>query len=303
MNPMPQPHAEAALSRIGTLAAELPPPPPGPNDQVGIYRGLSFTQYYALRGVNHTTLERMRRSPAHARQEALHPKEPTPALALGHAFHVRLLEPARFLLEYVTGPQINRRTKIGRAVWARWEQENVGRFLLKPEEAALYHRMAAAVLAHPIASQLLGGRGASELAFVWRDLETALLCKGRVDRVGELAGWPFVVDTKSTRDASPRAFAADVARYGYHRQLAYYRAGLEALRPAPRRAAIIAVEKEPPFALAVYELAERALEQGEREFREALRRYRACVESGMWPGYGDGLETLDLPSWCVDRLD
>jgi len=293
----------ATLSRVGRLAGGVDAPTPGPDERVGIYRGLSFSQYCALPGVNHSTLERVRRSPAHAREQALHPKEPTAALALGHAFHVRLLEPHRFELEYSTAPAINRRTKIGRAVWARWEAENVARFLLKREEAQLYGRMAEAVLAHPVAAQLLGGRGASELAFVWRDAETSLLCKGRIDRVGELAGWAFVVDVKSTRDASPRAFAADVARYGYHRQLAYYRAGLDALRPAPRRAAFIAVEKEPPYAVAVYELAERGLEQGEREFRAALARYRDCVESGIWPGYGDELGLVDLPAWAVDRLD
>lgn len=300
---MTQDLAVATLARLGTLAGELPPAPPGPDDQVGIFRGLSFTQYYALPGLNHSTLERIRRSPAHARQDSLHPKEPTAALALGHAFHVRLLEPHRFPLEYVTAPDVNRRTKIGRAIWARFERENAGRFLLKPEEAHLYGRMAEAVLAHPVAAELLGGRGASELASVWRDTETSLLCKGRVDRLGELGGWPFVVDVKSTRDASPQAFARSIAAYGYFRQLAYYRAGLDVLRPAPRRAAIISVEKEPPYAVAVYELVERALEQGERESRAALALYRKCVESGIWPAYGDELASIDLPAYAVDRLD
>ncbi len=295
--------AVATLSRVGRIVGDVEAPGPGSDERVGIHRGLSFTGYCALPGVNHSTLERVRRSPAHAREEALHPKEPTAALALGHAFHVRLLEPHRFALEYTTGPTINRRTKIGRSVWARFERENAGRFLLKPEEAQLYDRMAEAVLAHPVAAQLLAGRGASELAFVWRDAETSLLCKGRVDRLGELGGWPFVVDVKSTRDASPQAFARSITAYGYHRQTAYYRAGLDALRPAARRATIIAVEKEPPYAVAVYELAERALEQGEREFRAALARYRECVESGIWPAYGDDLGLIDLPSWAVDRLD
>lgn len=300
---MSQESALAALCRVGLRVGDVEPPGPNPEAKTGVFRGLSFTQYCALPGVNHSTLERVRRSPAHAREASLHPKEPTSALALGHAFHVRLLEPHRFALEYAVAPEVNRRTKVGRSLWARWEAENVGRYLLKAEEAALYERMATAVLEHPVAGELLGGRGASELAFVWRDVESALLCKGRVDRLGELAGWPFVVDVKTTRDASARAFTADVARYGYHRQLAYYREGLNVLRPAPRRVAIIAVEKEPPFAVACYELIDRALEQGEREFRAALATYRRCLESGVWPGYGDDLNLVDLPPWAVDRLD
>jgi exodeoxyribonuclease VIII len=295
--------AAAALHRLALRVGDAPPPATGPDEKVGVFRGLSFAQYCALPGVNHSTLERVRRSPAHARQEALHPKEPTQALALGHAFHVHLLEPHRFPLEYVVGPTINRRTKIGRTAWARFEMENAGRFVLAPGEAALYERMSAAVLEHPVAGELLRSRGAAELAFVWRDPETALLCKGRVDRLAELGGWPFVLDLKSTRDASEKAFSADLARYGYARQIAFYREGLNVLRPTPRRAAIIAVEKEPPFAVAVYELAERALEQGEREFRASLRRYRGCLETGIWPGYSDELGLIDYPSWAVDRMD
>jgi hypothetical protein len=286
--------------RVGEASAA--PAPLDPED-AGIFRGLSFSQYCALPGVNHSTLERVRRSPAHAREQALHPSEPTAALALGHAFHVRLLEPERYQLEYVVAPVVDRRTKVGRATWAEWEAENRGRFLLKAEEARQYDRMAEAVLAHPVAGPLLTGRGASELAFVWRDPDSELLCRGRADRLGELAGWPFVIDVKTTRDASARNFAADLARYGYHRQLAFYREGLNVLRPAARRAAIIAVEKEPPFAVACYELVDRALEQGEREFRVALATWRECVTTGVWPGYSDGLELVDLPAWAVDRLD
>jgi hypothetical protein len=163
--------------------------------------------------------------------------------------------------------------------------------------------MAAAVLGHPIAAQLVRGRGVSELSLVWQHPETGLTCKGRLDRLVSFADWSWIVDVKTSRDASPRAFAADCARYGYHRQLAFYRSGLEELRPAPRRAAIVAVEKEPPFAVAPYELTERALDQGDRENATALATYRECSDTGVWPGYSNGLELLELPPWAVDRLE
>jgi hypothetical protein len=300
---MNQQAAAAVLHQLGRRVGEVGPAGPGGDAETGVFRGLTFSQYCALPGVNHSTLERVRRSPAHAREWTLHPPEPTAALALGHAFHVRLLEPERYALEYVVAPEVDRRTKVGRATWAEWETANAGRFLLKAEEAAAYERMAEAVLEHQAAAELLSGRGAAELAFVWRDEDTGLLCKGRCDRLGELAGWPFVVDVKTTRDGSPKAFAADASRYGYFRQLAYYREGLNVLRPAPRRAAIIAVEKEPPFAVAVYEPTERALEQGARESAAALARWRECLETGVWPGYSSGLELIDYPAWAVDRLD
>ena len=180
--------ALAALYRVGRRAGEVDPPAPGPDNQVGIYRGLSFTQYHALPGVNHSTLERVRRSPAHAARG-----DPTPERAdRGPRPRARLPRPpprAGPLPARVrpSAPDVNRRTKIGRAAWARWERENAGRFLLKREELELYERMAEAVLAHPVAARSSVVAAPPSSPSSGATPETELLCKGRADRLGELA--------------------------------------------------------------------------------------------------------------------
>lgn len=270
----------------------------------GIYPGLSFSDYHRIRAASHTVLDPFSRSAAHAREAMLHPPEPTEARALGHAFHVCLLEPERYALEYVVPPKVDRRTKAGKAEWAEWEAGHPAVICLDPEDQEQFERMRDSVLAHATAREILTGPGASEFSIVWTDDETGVLCKGRPDRVGAIGGYSFLVDVKTTRNASERAFAKDVASYGYHRQLAMYRDGLSALRPGPaRRAAIIAVEKDPPYCVAVHELDERCLEQGQREYRGHLTAYKRCKETNVWPGYGEGLGLLDLPPWAVDRLD
>jgi hypothetical protein len=281
-------------------ALGLDDPPARP----GIYPGLSFSDYHRIDAAHHSMLEGFSRTPAHAREAMLRPAESSVAQALGHAFHVCLLEPERFDLEYVVPPKFDRRTKVGKSGWKDWELNHPHALLIDQDEADLFRRMRDSVLSHTTARELLTGPGAAEFSIIWTDETTGLLCKGRIDRVGQLGGYSFIVDVKTTRNAAERAFSKDVASYGYHRQLAFYREGLTTLRPGPsRRCAIIAVEKDPPYCSAVHELDERALEQGWRESLAHLESLKRCKETGIWPGYDDGLGLMDLPPWAVDRLD
>lgn len=272
-------------------------------DKPGIYPNLPFADYHQIRAVNHSTLVGFNRTPAHAREQMLHPKDGTEALATGHAFHTFLLQPEVFAAEYVVPPKINRRFKAGKAAWKEWEAAHPGALLLTQEEGETYHEMREAVLAHPTAKELLSGAGANELTLVWTDPETGLLCKARLDRLTALAGWPFIVDVKTSRNAAERPFQRDIAAYHYHQQGAWYRHGANALKPAERRVALIAVEKEPPFGVAVWEITDRALDQGARECRKHLQEYAHCMETGVWPCYDAGMGLLDLPPWSVDQLD
>lgn len=273
----------------------------------GLYPGLSFANYWVLPAVNHSRLEPFKKTAAHAREEMLHPKDSTEALATGHAFHVFVLEPERFRREYVVPPKVDRRTKEGKAIWAAFEEEHPTQLAISQDEYGQFEAMRAAILSHPVAAELLQSAIARELSFVWQEESEGrapILCKGRADLLSPYGGWVWIVDLKTTRDAGERSFSKDVASYGYHRGMGWYRRGLNILKPAdPRRVAFIAVEKEPPYAVAVHELDERALEQGEREMLRYLDAYQSCLSSGVWPGYDPGMSLMDLPPWAVDRLD
>lgn len=267
----------------------------------GIFRNLSFPEYAQLPAVNHSSLEPFKRTPAHAREEMLHPKEGTAALQLGHAFHTFLLEPERFALEYTVPPKVNRRFKEGKATWAAWEAENPGKVCLKAEEYSDYQRMRDAILAHPTAGEMLKAPGYVETSLVWYEGETA--AKGRLDIITRLAGDSWIVDLKTTQNADERAFHWDASKYGYFRAMAWYRRGLHAVKPGPpRRCAFICVEKDPPFCVSVLEADERALEQGEREMLAFLETYLRCEATGLYPGYPDGMGLIDYPPGKVDEV-
>lgn len=282
---------------MSTAAPVTPAVPTEP----GIYRGLSFSEYTRIDAVNASLLEGFMRTPAHAREAMLHPVEGTKAQAFGQAFHTFVLEPARFSLFYAVPPKIDRRFKAGKEEWKAWEAENPGRILLKAEEVEALERMSESVMAHGFARELLAGRGLVEATIIWIDPTTELKCKGRLDHVAQHpSGWTFISDLKSAEDAEERAFAKSASKYGYFRQICHYRDGLNILRPAPRRCVFIAVEKEPPYAVACHEVDDRALEQAARENAAHLATYKHCTETGSWPAYGDGLSLIDYPAWSSD---
>lgn len=271
----------------------------------GLYPGLSYEEYQGLDAVNHSLLEPFRRTPAHAREAILHPKEPSDAMALGQAFHVLVLEPAKFVARYVVPPKVDRRFKEGKATWAAFEASNPGKLLLAADEMEACERMRDSVMSHPMASEFLGHAVAREITFLWDELVDGepVLCKGREDLIAPNGGWAWIINLKTTKNAAERPFQSDVYKFGYHRASAWYRRGLATLKPAERRVAYIAVETEPPYCVAVHELDTRALEQGEREMLGFLTQYVTCKKTNEWPGYDPGLSLIDLPAYGVDRLD
>jgi hypothetical protein len=150
--------------------------------------------------------------------------------------------------------------------------------------------MAAAVHSHPTAGALLQS-GQAEQSFWWDDIATGLRCKCRPDWFdGEL-----IVDLKTCQDASPAGFATKaVAAFHYQLQAAHYLAGAMATRFI-----FVAVEKTAPYAIGVYELDAEALVHGSIARHNALQLIGDCRATNNYPGYTDGIQTLQLPGWAL----
>ena len=265
----------------------------------GVFPGVSRADYEAIDAARYSILKEIRRSEAHAYTAMTTPKESTPAQEFGDAFHVATLEWPRFVEEYAVAPKCDRRTKAGKAQWAEFTEQNAGKTIVKAEVFDACKAMQKAAMAHPVLGKLLAGAGANEVAILWSDPETGVYCKARADRITGYRGHTVVLDLKKTRDASYFRFRSDVVRYGYHMQGAHYLGGLETINPRPRRFLVGAVEDEPPYGVAVYELDADSLRDGAILIADSLARYRNCKESGVWPGYSEEIETLRLPAWAL----
>jgi hypothetical protein len=242
------------------------------------------------------------RSPAHYQEYVTNPPEPTPAMQLGTAFHIALLEPDNFGKSFVVAPKFDRRTKEGKAAAEAWEAENAGKTALTPDQMATIEQMVVSVRNHAGAARLLAN-GLAEMSGFWVDQETGIECKCRPDFLmleGEtITG---IVDVKTCCDASIDGFARAIATLGYDVQAAFYQDGLKALTGRTIPFYFITIEKEPPYAVAAYKASDQVIEVGRAKYRAALQLLKWCRENDRWPTYQPNgeIEEISLPRWAAN---
>lgn len=261
----------------------------------GIYPDLANEMYHSEPGISKSNLDAIHRSPAHFLASLEQPDEPTEAMMLGTAFHAAVLEPERFLAEYAVAPDIKRTTKAGKEAFAEWQAQNIGKISLSAEQMTMIKAMRESVFANPIAKKLV--EMTQHEISVYADLD-GVLCKCRPDGWSQSEG--IMIDLKSAKDASPEGFQKAVANGRYHVQNAYYKRIVESLTGERQEAFYFLVcEKEPPFALAMYELDPLTVEIGERTAEDDLRVFRDAVERGEWNAYARTIQPLSLPRWAM----
>lgn len=231
------------------------------------------------------------------------PDEQTDALRLGAAVHTLILEPEDFLARHVVRPEgIDFRTKDGKA-W-RAEQESEGRTILTLAEWRMIRGVEDAIKAHPLARRAFEA-SAPEVTLTLKDPETGVWLKARPDALPtEPRRFPFSVQLKTTQDAGPVAFQRSVWSYGYHLGAAMEIDMLAMLGWHDNPGALlVAVEKEPPFAVSLLRLSDEAIAWGRHQYRRALRRFADCLAAGKWPAYAEDVTEIHLPEWAARGLE
>jgi hypothetical protein len=257
-------------------------------------------EYFAVPSASNTMLGHLKKSPAHLQWALAHPPKSTPAMTIGSAFHACVLEGPTFVDRWGRGSKLSARTKDGKAAKIELEERYGADKILKAADYDNVLAMAGTVLQHPIASVLLTG-ARTEISTYWTDAESGINAKSRIDIIppGASDYGECLVDLKSTIDASPGHMAKAIHNLGYARQGGLYLSPFE----DRNRFLIIAVEKTPPWAVAVYELSPNALAKGWSEAQGLLNRWSQCVEDydmhDLWPSYSEEITELDLPPWAL----
>lgn len=266
----------------------------------GLHHAVPFADYQQWEAVNQSALQPMKRSPLHCRWEIDHPSAPSDAMVLGSALHAAAFDPGEFARQFVKAPKFDRRTKSGKEDAAAFDAANTGRVALDPDDWVACNAMADSIRNCDTARQFVEAAGNCEVSMLWRDKPTGLLAKGRADRLVTLAGSPWIVEVKTTRNASVWAFGKAIADYGYHAQAAHYIDGYETITGQTPGHAFIAVENEPPHACAVYLLGDSSLQTGRALIRRWLDRFAECSKSGRWPGYPDRADVIEIPHYAME---
>lgn len=221
----------------------------------------------------------------------------TPAMQFGRAYHARVLEPAVFAQQFIVSPDFgDLRSSTNRKARDEWREAHPGVSIITQSDADLIEAMHAGLMANPKVAELLA-EGDSEVTMRWTDPATGLRCKARADRWNRQRR--YMVDLKTTLDASPRQFARSVVSYGYDVTHAHYTEGARECGEPIDHYYIVAQEKRAPHLAAVYQLSPAAEARGYEIRSRGMATIAGCLAANQWPGYPSEVQDLELPGWAI----
>lgn len=124
------------------------------------------------------------------------PEKESDALVFGKLCHCLLLEPEKFEEEYIIYDFGKLRSN---KKYEEAKQANPDKIIVNQEELEHAQKMMAAIKEHKLASVILNGATA-EMPFVWKDKETGLPCKMKMDAIKKTKPGIVIVDYKTSSD-------------------------------------------------------------------------------------------------------
>lgn len=138
------------------------------------------------------------------------------------------------------------------------------------------------------------GAGRTEQTMLWHKGD--VWRRGRSDWLSDCGG--FDVDLKTCDNAEQLAWIkSTLFSGGYDIQGALRVDGHEVLGGRTRDIVFLLVELEAPYATSLVALSTNAVESARRDIEHAARKWRRCLDSGVWPGYGDEIVYAEPPPW------
>jgi hypothetical protein len=258
----------------------------------GFYQSISFNKYLNDPAINSSGLKIFRRSPAKFAFWRDNDRPGTQNQLEGSALHSLILTPELFARDFGKSamPRANSKAR------EKWDRMNPMARGLSDISWTRVHEMMEAFKHTPcaVAHDLLTD-GSPELSIWFQDPDTGLSCKIRPDY---LRNDDIMIDVKTTQNGSPEGFFREIKKWGYHYQAAFYTHGLNMAYTAAgvkrytKAFIFIAIENFPPYEVAIYMLSEDIMQAAQEQIKQDLKKYKECLDAGIWPGYTNEIVIL-----------
>lgn len=238
--------------------------------------------------VHFTHLKKMELSPAHYRS-SVEVGFDNGTLGFGRLVHSLALDNGEAFAIYDGERRGN--------AWKDWKAERVAEgikanslFTLAEKERAL--PVANKIRQHPLVQKYDLLDGEHEREILWQYMRRS--CSSRLDVLS--AKRRRIVDIKTAASAKPERFAFASRRYSYQAQGAFYQQAAASIGIDVDEVFLLTVEPTPPYALTVFRIKPRLLEQGRAIVRLWFEELLNCEAADEWPEYAQDIVDLDVPS-------
>ncbi len=269
------------------------------NPLPGVYEGVPDKDYFAIKANSNSTMSRIFLTPAHSKCEM----EDSDSKSKGRSIHNYALEISKFKELFVVTKKMNRNKLEWKAL--KKEAEENGKEIIQAQDYKQAYNVYNAIQRHPRAKELLTNC-VFEQVVIWHDPDTGMLCKAKIDIVSDPA-LGYLADLKTTKDASPKAFARAVVNLGYHRQAYHYITGYNIAQPYYYGDfKIIACEIKPPYRVQVFTLNDEFMDLAQTEVQELMQKEAECIKNNQWDHFTTDPDTgyeieLMCPLWAHTR--
>ena len=236
--------------------------------------------------LSYSSLKQFDKSPSHFLQYKRRLFKESPAMRLGTLTHLSILEPEVYRSNVIV-TDLSRRTK----AFKEFESEHHDKDVITPAEYIQITSMTQSVKENKFANDLIKNCTELEQFKNWE-------YKGHKFRgVPDGIGPGYILDLKTTKDASPHKFGSDAFRMLYHMQAALYMEGLRALGYDVKSYYIVAVESAAPHPVSVFKFTSDILDAGKQKIDSLIDRFDAW--DGNECGYHPDVDFiyLDAPNW------
>jgi exodeoxyribonuclease VIII len=268
----------------------------------GIYTNMTNEEYHNDKdSISRSKLLDLQISPYNYWALHLNPNRPSRkssvSMDIGQAYHDLILQPELFSEQYATEPKRVLLKDSGRESYDNYKStlnalEVSGKKILSSKDHITLLEMWDVLKKNTQAFELISG-ATYEQSHFWINKETGLLMKCRPDILHR----NMVVDFKTTKDASRRAFQNAIAQYGYHIQSAIIQDGIrETEQRKIDNFIFVCQEKIYPYQVGIYILDEEALDTGHNEYKALLSDLNRCIRNNCWPGLEP--QNIGLPRWA-----
>lgn len=234
-------------------------------------------------------------------------KKQTDAMRLGTIIHKAILEGDEFTSLYIVEPKfegltqdgkMSSQSKAAREKKEEWRAENFGKIIVTQDERDMIFGIIDSVMGHNDAMAFIRGCE-REVSGYYTDPGTGIRCRIRPDYKNSADG--VLGDVKSVRSCKQNDFMWQMIRLGWDFQLGMYSAGMEVIDGKPPFVShFLAVEKEPPYSVAVYVIDVGSLDWSQTNYRKALVRLKNCIRTDKWSPYQERWASISIPEKLME---
>jgi exodeoxyribonuclease VIII len=247
-------------------------------------------EFVQNRPLSYSSIKEFAKSPRHYVHYVLAKREPSKAMDLGSLIHCLIMYPSKFNNQFIIAPNVDRRTKDGKATWEEFMLTSNGKTVITEDELAEATQITDNVMSNWKIKNTVTECTSFEQEFKHDILE--LPFRGFVDGIKE---GEYILEIKTMTDASPSNVTREFYNRKYHIQAGLY----NLVHKLPVKYLI--VETKAPYNSMLVDVSDDYIIKGQQELMDLAEKFTICMDLDAFNAGYAFMESeefvIGLPSW------